>query len=281
MKRLKKKAIESKNKFIWSAGKNYAKELEYIGLFFLIIVTLSNIARKCFGFTLIPFFEITFDAFYNFTHYILHLFVFSWLTYFLKSIWYGTTLVFSLFLPIIPNWPKLVIPEVFSDLALVSIVLTRVFQSVDFIIPRKERADAENRMTPQLWNEIEKVEGPFWGFLHRVLDRINARIWNIIDLTNNIITYPIRKYPKLSLFIKRILITLSASVLMWGFIRLSGYVINVIAARHLNSPIMIVRKRFFRFFILYLIGAIVATVIFIITNGWLAEWTKPNLPITE
>jgi hypothetical protein len=62
---------------------------------------------------------------------------------------------------------------------------------------------------------------------------------------------------------------------MWGFIRLGGYLINVYQCRRLTSPIMIVRKRFFRFFALNFLGAIGASVVFIVVNGWLAEWTEP------
>lgn len=62
---------------------------------------------------------------------------------------------------------------------------------------------------------------------------------------------------------------------MWGFIRLGGYVINVCVARSVMSPIMILRRQFFKYFALNLLGAIGATLIFIVLNGWLAEWAEP------
>lgn len=240
------------------------------------MVTISNISYRLFEFKLLPVFELTFDAFHDFCHYIMHLFIFSWLTFILESIWFCLTIICSWFLPIIPKWPLIVIPSLITDLALVSLAFTRVFQSVDFIIPRIEREIAENNMTPKLWNDIAKAEGSFWGPLHRLIERINTIIWNLIDSIHRISTFPIRKFPKLSLFLKRFLIVLAGSILMWGFIRLSGYIINVSAARHLDSPIMSIRKRFIRYFILNLIGAICAAAIFIVLNGWLAEWTAPS-----
>jgi hypothetical protein len=196
----------------------------------------------------------------------------------MANIYYTINFVWS---PIIPKWPEIIIPSLITDLALVSLAFTRVFQSVDYIIPRAEREIAENKMTTKLWKDIEKAEGSFWGPIHRLIERINTIIWNLIDSIHRIFSYPVRMFPKLSLFVKRIIIALAGSILMWGFIRLSGYVINVIAARHLDSPIMYVRKRFIRYFILNLIGAIVATAIFIILNGWLAEWTAPNKTIDK
>ncbi len=276
MNKTKEQAIKSDTKFVWSTGKSYSKELGLVVTFFILMVTISNITYRLFGFKLLPFFELTFDAFHDFCHYILHLLIFSWLTFILQSIWLGLTTICSWFLPIIPKWPKIIIPSLITDLALVSLAFTRVFQSVDIIIPRSEREIAENNMTTELWKDIEKAEGSFWGPLHRSIERINIFIWNLIDSIHRILIYPIRKFPKLSLFVKRTLIALAGSILMWGFIRLAGYLINVSAARHLDSPTMSIRKRFFRYFILNLIGAIVATAIFIVLNGWLAEWTAPN-----
>jgi hypothetical protein len=61
-------------------------------------------------------------------------------------------------------------------MALVSLAFTRVFQSTDLIVPRSVRAEAESKMTLDRWKEIEIVEGPFWGPVHRFLDRTNARV---------------------------------------------------------------------------------------------------------
>jgi hypothetical protein len=129
-------------------------------------------------------------------------------------------------------------------------------------------------MTTDLWEEIEIAEGSFWGPVHRFLDRANAKIWKLIEAIQRTLCYPLHSFPKFCLVVRLVLITLAGSALMWGFIRLGGYLINVCAARHLTSPIMEVRKRFFKYFSLNLLGAIAATLIFIVLNGWLAEWME-------
>lgn len=258
-----------------AAGKTYLKEWGLIVSFFILTVTISNLTLKIFGFRLIPVVKTAFDAFHDFCHLIMRLLVFSWFTYCLESIWYGLTWLCSLLLPIIPWRPYITIPGLVTDIALVSLAFTRVFQTSDLIIPRPVREEAENKMTPDLWKEIELVEGPFWGPVHRFLHRTNAGIWKLIDTVQRVLTYPFRASSKYITFLRRVLITLAAAVLMWGYIRFAGYVINVYTARYLTSPIMTVRKRFFKYFGLNLLGAIGATVIFFLFNGWVAEWLEP------
>jgi len=261
-----------------AARQKFFKELSLIGTFFVLTVTISNVAYGIFGFKLLPVFKVTFDAFHAWCHFILHIFVFSWLTYFLEWLWYGLIWFCSWFLPIIPWRPRIIIPGLVTDVALVSLALTRVFQSADLIVPRPIRVEAESKMTSELWDEIQRAEGPFWGPVHRFVERTNAGIWNWIDAIHRFLTYPIRGFAKSSTLVRRVLISLAGSVLLWGFIRLTGYMINVLAARHLCSPIMIVRRRFFKYFGINLLGAIAATAMFIVLNAWLAEWMESNLP---
>lgn len=260
-----------------AAGKTYIKELGLIVTFFILVVTFSNVAYQIFGFRLIPIFRTAFDAFHEGCHFVLHILVYSWLTYFLEWAWYGLMWLCSLLTPIVPWRPHIVIPGIVTDIALVSLAFTRVFQSTDLIVPRADREAAERAMTSNQWEEIQTVEGRFWGPLHRSLERTNARVWHLIDGIQSIATHPLRSFPKLQRVCRALLITGAATVLMWGFIRLGGYLINVSVCRRLTSPIMTVRKRFFRYFGLNLVGAIVATAVFIVVNGWLAEWTEPLL----
>lgn len=258
-----------------AAGRTYIEELSGFVLFFILVVTFSNVAYQLFGFRLIPVFKTPFDAFHDWLHFLLHVLVYSWLTYCLEWAWYGLVWLCSLLAPIIPWRPHIVIPGIVTDIALVSLAFTRVFQSTDLIVPRPERAAAESAMTPDQWNEIRTVEGPFWGPVHRALDYTNARVWQLIDTIQRIVTSPLQRFPKVHRVARALLITIAASVFMWGFMRLGGYLINVYKCRQLTSPIMIVRKRFFRYFGLHFIGAVGATVVFIVVNGWLAEWTEP------
>ncbi len=263
-----------------AAYKKFSKELTILGTFFFVVVSISNIAYGFFGFTLIPIVKVNFEAFHAFCQYVLHIFVFSWLTYSLEWLWFALIWLCSQIVPIIPWRIHIIIPGVVKDIALVSLAFTRVFQSADMIVPRPIRAEAENNMTSELWSEIQNVEGSFWGPVHRFFDRTNARIWKMIDLVHHILTYPIRRFPKLCALIRGVLISLAASILMWGFIRLAGYIINVVAAGHLSSPIMIVRKKFFNYFLLNLLAAIAVSAVFFVVNGWLVDccFPGPNLP---
>ena len=69
--------------------------------------------------------------------------------------------------------------------------------------------------------------------------------------------------------VRRILFSLAALLLMWGFIRLAGYLVNLAFARNVNAPIMRIRKRLFRFFAINVIGAVAATAFFIVASGWI------------
>jgi len=255
----------------------YSKELTLIGTFFVVVVTISNITYTIFGFSLLPIFEVTFAAFHDWCHYLLQILVFSWLTFLLEWLWYILVWTISLIFPVIPWHPDIVVPELVTDFALVSLAFTRVFQSADLIVPRAIRAEAESNTSADQWSEIRIAEGRFWGPIHRFLERVNSGIWNMIDIFAKKLTNPIRRFPKLSLFVRRMLVTVAGSVLMWGFIRISGYLINIPAARHLTSPIMDVRRRLFKYFLLNLVGAIIATAAFFVLNGWLVDYTGPKL----
>jgi hypothetical protein len=256
----------------------FLRELSLIGTFFVLTVTISNLAYRLFGFTLIPVVKVSFEAFHAWCHWILHVLVFSWLTALLGWLWYCVVWLCSWLFPVIPWRLQIRVPSIVSDFALVSLALTRVFQSADLIVPREVRAQAESQMTRERWAEIEKVEGVLWGPIHRFLDRINAKIWAYIDAIQSFVTLPIRSHKNFGIMVRRLLISLAGAVLFWGFIRLAGYTINVLVAGRLSSPIMIVRKRFFKYFGLNLAGALVATAVFILLNAWLAEWLEPNLP---
>lgn len=258
-----------------AAGQTYFKELSLFFTFFVLVVTISNLTYQIFGFKLIPIVKTAFDAFHDWCQLVLHLLVFSWVTYCLEFIWHGLTWIASLVSSIIPNWPNITVPSLVTDIALISLAFTRVFQSADLIVPRKDREEAESRMTSALWKEIERAEGPFWGPVHRLLDRTNARIWRLIDAIQNVVTFPFRRFPRCYAIVRPVLVTLAGSILMWGFIRLGGYVINVYAARRLTSPIMEVRRKFFKFFGLSLLAAVLVTLLFILFNGWIAEWMEP------
>lgn len=253
----------------------YSKELGLIGTFFVLTLTLANLGHRLFGIGLLPFFQATFNAFHEWCHIVLHFLVFSWLTRLAAWLWYGITWVGSLLLPIVAWKPHIVIPPLVSDVSLVSVAFTRVFRSTDLIVPRPERAAAENAMTVDHWKEIERLEGRFWGPVHRCLERLNSRIWQLIDVMQRIIVPSNSRFDKVRAIVRALLIGLAGAILFWGFIRLAGYLINVPLARRSTAPVMPVRRRFFRYFVLNFVGASLAVAVFFVLNAWFADALAP------
>ena len=244
----------------------YGKELGIPLTFLIITVSLANLARHFFGIVLLPVFEASFDAFHYWCHLILHLLVFSWVIPMAEWSLYGITWVVSLLLPVVAWKPDIVIPPVVSDISLLSAAFTRVFSSTDLIVPRRKRAAAEKATTPEQLKEIDELEGSFWGPIHRFVHRSNARIWHLIHLLVGLVPFP-----KAQKVLRPVLIGLAGAVLMWGFLRLVGYLINVSMARRSAAPIMVIRRRFMAYFAANFLGACIAVAAFFVLNGWLAE----------
>ena len=150
-----------------------------------------------------------------------------------------------------------------------------MFGSTDLIVPRPERAAAEEAMTADHWKEIERLEGPFWGPVHRLLERLNSRIWRLIDSLQALIVPAGSRYDKVRAIVRALLIGLAGATLLWGFIRLAGYLINVPMARHSTAPVMQVRRRFLHYFVLNFLGASLAVAVFFTLNAWLADALAP------
>lgn len=255
---------------IAEAFKAYSAELGLIGTFFILTLTLANLVHRLFGVPLLPFFEQTFATFHTWAHVILDLLVFSWVTWIAEWLWYGVTWVASCLFPIVPWKPDLSIPPLMSDVSLVSAAFTRVLGSTDLILPRGERAAAETAMTPDQWKEIDELEGKFWGPIHRFLERLNRRIWALVEGISSL-----APTGRLRGAARSICIALAGAVLLWGFLRLAGYLINIAMARRSAAPIMAIRRRFFTYFVLNFLGAIVAVAAFFVLNGWLADFLAP------
>jgi hypothetical protein len=265
------------------ASKSFFKELTFLGTFFAIVVTISNLLYGIFHFPLIPIFEISFNAFPAFCQLLVEYLIYSWLIYIISWAFYCTLMVISIFLPVVAFWPQIVVPGWIVDAALLSAAITRVFQATDLVVPRSARAAAENEMTPAMWNDIHAAEGSFWGPIHRSIEKVNSSIWALVDGAQAIIIYPFRSVisQHYANIIRQIVIVIAGFVFMWGYIRLSGYFINLAKCRKLSSPIMIVRKRLSKFFGAVLIGALIVSGMFFVVNGWAVDYTKSYFPASD
>jgi hypothetical protein len=134
------------------------------------------------------------------------------------------------------------------------------------MVPRTEREKAEAAMNTELWTEIKKTEGAILGTAHQFLEHINKMIWHFVNNFERLLNIFSQRIPKLKKISKRLSMYLAGFFLMWGYIRISGYIINILSASKLSSPIMIVRKRMMKHFVLNLLFAIIATALFYILN---------------
>lgn len=189
---------------IRKAFDTYSKEIALVGTFFVLTLTLANFVHRVFGIALLPFFQATFEAFHKWCHIVLHVLIFSWVTALAEWCWYGITWVGSLLLPIVAWKPNLVIPPLVSDISLVSVAFTRVLSSTDLIVPRDQRREAEGAMTPEQWEEIQKLEGRIWGPIHRFLERLNNGIWRLIERLQALV--PVGRFPRVRSIIRAVLI---------------------------------------------------------------------------
>lgn len=252
------------------AYKEYiSKDLKIVGVFFMAWVTISYVAHRL-GFKMPGVFETTFDAFHEWAHIVLDVFVFSWVTYCLEWLWYGFTWLCSLVLPVIPWRPQLLVPDAVIDFALVSLVLTRVFGSTDVLVPRAEREQAAH--TPELKKQEREIEGPFWGRIHRALDDYNRWVYNFRDwLLKPFDWRPLVWIPRVQTIAKLVLTGLAGAVLMQGFVRFAGYSVNLYACRGWKCPMLEVRRRVYRYFWLNFLGAIGAFLVFYWASGWFVQ----------
>ncbi|MGF2411078.1 MAG: hypothetical protein ACQUYJ_02060 [Ferruginibacter sp.] len=251
--------------------RKYSNELSKLAAFFLAFMSFVLLIKRFFDIKLLPVVALSLEAFHQFCHAILHFFVFSWVIAAVKIIVYALLWLLSHFTSVLPHWPHISICLLYTDLALVSLALTRIFRSADIVVPRSEREMAEAAMSKQDWKNIEVAEGVFWGSIHRIVEGINKWIWKFINRLHRFISRPIKKYTIISDYIYYFIVTIAASVFMWGFIRLTGYLINIIASRQLQSPIMKTRRKFFRHFLLFFAGALICAIIFAYANGFLFE----------
>ncbi|WP_149275823.1 hypothetical protein [Pareuzebyella sediminis] len=247
---------------------SYSNDLKKFVTWSFVIWTFTNFIEQKFNFYIVPPIEYTLLIFRDFAHRFLDFFVFSWLNLLMAYIAYGFTTMCSWVFPIYPVLPKVVIPDILKDLAIVSIALTRIFNSADEEVTKEQRIEGEKRTTQAQKSNIFKVEGWLFGSIHWWVQHANKYIWNLV----NAIVKKLRFIPYSKKIIKPLIFSIISSITFWGFIRFIGYTINVVLARKLDYPNMIVRKRYFRFYMLFLITAIIATAFFFIANGTIGKY---------
>ncbi|WP_299533572.1 hypothetical protein [Ulvibacterium sp.] len=254
-------------KYIKNRVKEYLVQLTILGSFLGLCLTISNISINLFEPPLLPFYAKSFEAFHSFCRIILEKIVFSWAVPLLESIIYAISWLGSLVLPIEPIWPKIKVAGLYVDFALISVALTKAFSSVDLLIPHPKREAAMKSLSDKQRNEMWRSEGWFWGTIHRFLEFLNRTNWKIL----RVILFPTKPFSKIRRFLEPTAKTIVGSVMMWGFVRFFGYLINVSLAGQLKFEIMDIRKRVMRYVLLNIVAAIIATVIFLAFNGWLVK----------
>lgn len=232
-----------------------------VGIFF-VTVTLLNWVHALLGIRLIPVFEKTVSGFRSFIHYTLDLLFFQWITLAIDWLIYFATLLLSKLFQISPYLPDFQIPGWFMDLAIISIALLRVFESAYLVVPRSDRESAYSMTTEEHYKAIDIAQGIFWGRIHSLSHIANEWLWKLTDFIR------IRIFrSEESRIVRLIVIEILGGLLMWGFIRLIGYLVNVPLTLNIEAPVLAIRRKVFFVFCVCLCTAIFGIVLFYIVNG--------------
>lgn len=248
----------------------FSRELGVLSILFVVSVTMAYLIDEWFDPPLLSVFDDSFEIFREWIRGVLYWTVMKWVAALLAILWYCLLLILSSMFHVAPYLPEIPIPDWLLDMSAVSLILTRVFQGVDLAIPRSIQAYAESRMPANWREELWKQEGPIWGRIHRCFDVTNALIWKVIESTAK------RSGGSCRRIVRLILIGVASVGLFWGFIRLGGYVVNLWAARHIDSPVMANRRKFARFYVSLLLTALVCVALFFLYSGWVLDWERES-----
>lgn len=243
--------------------------------FILLTITISNFLLKYLSTNDTTVIKIVFNEIQFYIHSISYLLLYSWSTFIYSKLFYFVTVLLSLFLPITPKTPHIIIPIFVTNILVLSIIITRIFQNTDYLIPREERAKIENSTSKEQFREIFKIEGKLWGKIHEKLEEINRKYYQIIESIHTKLLFNFSNESLYSKIIRSLLIG-AGGIFLWGYIRLAGYIINLIGARKLKFPILEMRRKFFKHFIKIMIFAIVTSVIIVLLNNYIVQKIHPS-----
>ena len=257
--------------------RSWWRDLGFIFSFFVVVVSLTNIAYTIFGFRLTEFFAITFDNFHLFLHFVLNVLVFSWLTYLLQWLWFSLTWLGSFILPFVKPWyPQITVPAWISDVMLLSLALHRAYDSAYALVPWEVRDMHYKATTPEMEHEIEVAQG-ILNWPHKITHWMTTAIWKLVSQRDGVLTKGLERIGVPATTAEGALKPLAAAVFLWGFIRLIGYSINVGMAGHLRHiPIMVMRDKLMKIFLLSASAAIVVVGVFLYVNGLLLDFKDPS-----
>lgn len=242
-----------------------------VGIFFAT-VTLLNWVHSWLGIQFIPPFELAINGIRDFLHFLLDLIFFRWLALAFNWLWYVVTLLLSTFSPILPFLPDYRVPGWYADAALLSIALLRVFESAYLVVPRSERDAAYDETTEEQYRAIDQAQGIFWGRIHSFTHTVNAWLWNLTDYIRKRILRSGQ-----SRIVRLIVIEVLGGLLMWGFVRLLGYSVNVPLTLNVEAPVLEARRKTFFVFGVCLCTAMLGVVLVYVTSGLLMPYV-PNQP---
>lgn len=254
----------------WTSSKTHRRDLQVITVTFFVALTLSNVLHEAFGFTLVELFDSALNTFHNFCRALLDWTVFFWARPLVELIIHVPIYLANIVLGASFEYPRIRIAPWYIDLSMLSLALTRVFDGADLVVPRNERAKAEEAMPSNWKSDMYLHEGKLWGGVHRVSDNLTAIIWNAVDIMEKLI-WILTKNARIGRLARTLFIAIFGAILWWGYIRLFGYILNISASRGVDSPIMRVRRKLFKNFGYQLLAAVCACAVFLIINGFFAE----------
>jgi hypothetical protein len=236
----------------------YWQHLTVVFFVFVAAVNITDFVYREFGLRLSEFFVSKLDVFHAFLHWLLSILVFSWLKYLLGLLWYSCTWIASLLFSVMPWFPDIFFPGWVSNLMLISLVVSRLFDSAYQYVPRELRRKAEEETTKEMEGKIYRQLG-HWGPLWWLTQLKTKLIWKLVDWGDNILTRRVAGFALPHFFARGFVKALAAAVFLWGLTRLIGYCIIVMKVGNLTYPIIQVRRKVFRYFCISFVAAMIAS----------------------
>lgn len=173
----------------------------------------------------------------------------------LELMWYICALLASFFSNIVPTYPDFNIPGWYGDIAVPSILLSRLCKISDEIVPTSQRGGLLRSMPELDQNIIEKTGIPLVRWPWHLIDKLNEIFyWNILmgPLQERFLPQIFGKLAKwlgvgneIEANIYRNFAYTVGGLLLLGYPKVIGYVLFLVKNKNLNYPVLDNYRRWF------------------------------------
>lgn len=204
----------------------------------------------------------------------------------LELTWYFFTLIASLFSRVIPNFPNLTIPDWYGNLAVPSVLLSRLFKISDEIVPTNLRGGLRDSLPEEDQILLRKTGHPWIRGLWYLGDQLNTVFyWNTLMNPLQVRLLPwvfgrllrtlgVGEDTAASIF--RNLAYTAGGLLLLGYPKVLGYVLYLFKNRGLDYPVLDNYKRWFGSLISLVVFVTVLSTSLIVFERVLVELFEPS-----